>query len=530
MPQKINNKHIPIIEKIYRTAKLIATKIIPRFSRRSFLIFLATLFVLSCFSIVGYSQLKEYEKNLPAPIISKELPSITNQDIEIQSESEFFAVENNGETYYSTTQKPFLIKPKRKEGYREFSLYSKQNFGGININSMNYTKLSIDTDYTAPTISKLDLKPFYTEKINSFSFAVEEKSIILKNQDLIVFDHKKVENTCSLSSENILTCPIDFGEDLEKVLNYTLQDEAGNSIDIIDKTKIIRTNKPEISCNFPSYTNLKNIKVDCNSNKEGKFFDGDIVINTEATKSVFDWVLTEGENVKKIKFKDNFGLETEANLKTLLDTISPTLEFTSLPQAQKFQQGNFVYGLKANENVTVEIQMDAYNDFIENSPRVNKGVNFGYYGSVSKKINLDVNSNSSVTFGNKFASCQLLDLESSSPDTIYVSKEEYQRITKDFNTSSQWFNEHPGKTLAQKQPLNPNNQPIVNGKICNLYNGLFAVTKIKLTDSVGNVNNYYCTNFIYTDKDVLTKDGTSICSNDPQKVRCSLFASHFRRL
>jgi hypothetical protein len=492
---------------------------------------LSILFVVGG-GLVARAQIDQVTSQIQVPQIKNTIPEITNQEIRIEADSAFVLVEN-GEQHLEVLTNPYTVSLSKKEGKRFIRIYGIQQIGPLKMQSREFKEIHFTSDFSSPIgVLTTEIPNFVTDLQSQISFKVEEKDLQIFRDNSQIYPLENLPSTCTITAEFFATCTLDFKEKPEQILTYTIKDKAGNSTTIVNQKNVVYTPKPEINCDIVPLVNTEKTTLKCSSNKTGK-----LAVNAEEKGSmnsdntlVLDVSLSEGNNSFTIKFTDDFGLSVEKMVSSQRDTIAPTLEFTSLPDAQKFQQGSFNYGVKASEDVSVNVQVDPYNDYFENTKGIKIGEKFGYYGAVSFNESLTANVSQNLNPKNSAGSCQLIDLEYNSPDTINVSQDEYNQITKDWNTQTAWFNAHPGKALSVKQKINPQNRPIINGKECNLYNGLFSRTTLTLTDKAGNSSQYFCTNFIYTDNDKLVKDGKSKCSKNKEEIHCGLFANYFKRV
>jgi hypothetical protein len=428
--------------------------------------FLIGFFVITAVGIViGIIGPRLLSYILPAPQISTQPNSLNNQEIVFES-SQNIVVEKDGKLFWPASNHKTKAKFGKLEGKQNFRFYNFIDLGFTQIRSQKFTDVAIESDYTPPTFSKLDIKPASPNQADSFSFELEEE-LVVKQEDKVVFDPSQSQNICVKEEKEKpiyrLTCQYEFEGNKQISLNYTITDRFGNTTELLKNFVVKNVELPKLDCiNPPEFVVASPIKISCTSNKKSTLTnDKGEIFNLEKDKPLeFTVAVKEGVNKMVYSFEDEDGFDLTKEFVTTMDTKAPEVLFTFLDGKKEFQKGSFTLKFKPNESVVADVKVRPYNETFENDPRMKSPLfakTWGYFGgsSISGKA-VGADEETSIVTKNDLGGCQLYD----------------EPVA--------------GKNLL-KTPQG----------LCDLYNVFFVKTDITVKDRAGNPSSYQCTSYTW---------------------------------
>lgn len=500
-------------------------------TKKAFYIGLVLIFVAVLSAVSFFVAPKIFAQNIVKPTIKLYPETTTNKDIIFEADTAF-VVELNNSLYYSSKNSPFTLNLGKQSGLNRYDIFGYLDLGVSKILSTNKETFTILGDYEAPKV-KTDLpKEFYTTKEVNLVFEIDEPEFVLYSNQEEVYNPQKDDNKCQqvTDSTNKISCKQQFLESDQLVLNYSVADKLGNTNTIYENQNIKYVLPPELACNnLSSVTNKSNLIVSCNLNKSGllKVSNGQEHKIEKAQKIDLDLAINEGQNNFDLEFVDEHNLNATAQISAIKDTQKPVLNFTTLDTKKKFLEGNYTVGFVSNEDVSVSVSIQPYNDFIEKTPGVKGRDSFGYSGGSTFTREIAAKSEQKFSTKNNMGTCQIVGRDKS-PDIVEVTKDVYDRISSSYSELEKWQKANPGKILSYTPPRKSTSTyfKYKNG-YCNFYNGKFIRTIINATDKAGNKSTYYCTGLIYDDKVQIKGDGKTRCSQNINEIGCEWFYNEF---
>jgi hypothetical protein len=404
-------------------------------------------------------------KNLKKPEITKAPGLFTNQEIQFEGKGSIMAYYKD-RPYWPAKNYSNKYNFGKLEGPQSFKVYSYIEILGLGrIKSTEYVEYNTTGDYSAPIFNNLEIKKAYPKKDNTFTFVTKESDLLVKNNEDLAYEPNNQSNKCTqapFESNFKYTCPINFGENKELTLNYSIVDKAGNSTKITDNQVVKNVELPVIECiPIPEITTKTSLETNCKTNKKGTINDatGQIALVEKDQNTTLLLNLKEGDNIFTYTFKDIDGFDINKEFKTKSDTTAPTITFTFLDVKKKFNQGSFTLKFKPSETADTKVVVRPYNETFENDPRFKEpqlAKTWGYKGGASYLKTVIAGEEESFVTPNDLGGCQIYE------------------------------NPSPSQNLVQ-----------VPQGYCSFYNVFFVKTDIVLTDKAGNSSQYQCTSYTW---------------------------------
>ena len=500
--------------------------------KRNQIIVLATLIGVIIAGVSLYFTPQLFAQTIEKPKLTVYPAESTNQEIIFEAEKPF-AVKLNNKEYFSPANSPYSLNLGKISGENLYQVHSFMDMGFSRVLSKEKQSFKINGDYLGPEIKFTSLKKYYTERNIFFAFETSEKDFKLVDEEKELFNSQRDFNFCLgevVQEVSKIVCPITFPENDELVLNYSIFDKLGNQTEVFNGSKIRYVLPPKLDClSAVSITNKNSLVASCTANKPGllKVSNGQEMVFENAQSVDLTLPLNEGGNDFNFLFTDKEELEASSQLSAVKDTQKPTIDFTFVDSKKKFLEGNYTVGLKTSEDAKVTVNIQPYNDYLERTPNAKARGGFDYSGGASQTRDVTGGGDERFSVKNNMGSCQVIE-ENKNGDTVYLSDEEYLRITNDTSLLSKWFAANPGKTLGFKSPKRITATYFKFKKgYCNFYNSRFIRSTINVVDKAGNANTYYCTGLIYDDKISIKGDGKTRCSQNINEIGCEWFYNLF---
>ena len=441
----------------------------------------------------------------PATIASKlnppeisnleELKTISNADILIKTSGNKNVVilganGNNFEKEYNQSDSG-EINLGKLDGNLKFKLYTFEKFNDKRILSTTFKPFETNRDFTAPIVETPNFKDKFppTNDVN-INFLSSERDVIIKNNDIAVYDYKKPskDNSCQSTNDKAkvrFICPITFPENaLELVLNYKFIDSAGNATEILAGTKITKLTLPELKCKpLPEFVKTDTVTIDCSATKDGKASGEGQLINVQKNIPFQIKVnLLDGLNAINIVFTDNDGLKSEQKLTTTKDNIPPKISVTDYSKTLRFNTGDYFINIGTSEKSTIEVAIAPYNSAIST----------GVSSSDALGRKLFISKGGSIS-----------TQEATSTNPIIV------RTPNDMGYCQMFYTTDSNQKIEY---LKLGYLPLNDG-YCNYLNANIIRATIKATDPNGNVAIVICTSSVIDTKGTISSNETFDCKS-----------------